>query len=47
MEGGGNVVDVRAEESSAIRDGRQAAILLTPDTDGTRSLLEPDAHSHL
>ena len=33
------MVDVRAEGSSAIRHGQKAAILLTPDTDGTRSLL--------
>ena len=41
--------DGRAEGSSAIGDGGQAAIPLTPDVDGTGSgsLLEPDARSHL
>ena len=41
--------DGRTEGLSAVRDGGQAAISLTPDVDGTGSgsLLEPDAHSHL
>ena len=41
--------DGRAEGSSAIRDGGQAAISFIPDVDGTGSgsLLEPDAHLHL
>ena len=41
--------DGRAEGLSAIGDGGQAAISLTPDVDGTGSgsLLEPDARSHL
>ena len=41
--------DGRAEVSSAIGDGGQDAISLTPDIDGTGSgsLLEPDAPSHL
>ena len=41
--------DGRAEGSSAIGDGGQAAMSLMPDADGTGSgsLLEPDAHSHL
>ena len=41
--------DGRAEGQSAIGDGAQAAISLTPDDDGTGSgsLLESDAHSHL
>ena len=41
--------DGRAEGSSAIGDGGQAAMSLTPDVDGagSGSLLEPDAHSHL
>ena len=41
--------DGRAEGSSAIGDGGQAAISLTPGVDGTGSdsLLEPDARSHL
>ena len=41
--------DGRAEGSSAVGDGGQAAISLTPDVDGTGcgSLLEPDARSHL
>ena len=40
--------DGRDEGLSAIGDGGQAAISLTPDTDGTGSgfLLEPDAHLH-
>ena len=32
--------DGRAEGSSAIGDGGQAAVSLTPDTDGTGSLLD-------
>ena len=41
--------DGRAEGSSAIGDGGQAAISLTPDIDGTGSgsLLEPDARSQI
>ena len=41
--------DSRAEESSAVGDGGQAAISLTPDFDdtGSGSLLEPDTHSYL
>ena len=41
--------DGRAEGSSAIGDGVQAAISLMPDVDGagSGSLLEPDAHLHL
>ena len=41
--------DSRAEESSAVGNGGQAAISLTPDVDGTScdSLLEPNAHSDL
>ena len=41
--------DGRAEGSSAIGDGGQAAVSLTPDIDGTGSgsLLEPDARLHL
>ena len=41
--------DGRAEGSSAIGDGGQAAMSLTPDVDGTGSgsLLEPDAYAHL
>ena len=41
--------DGRAEGSSAIGGGGQAAISLTPDPDGTGSgsLLEPDACLHL
>ena len=41
--------DGRAERWSAIGDGGQAAISLTPDVDGTGSgsLLEPDARLHL
>jgi len=43
------VGDGRAEGSSAIGDGGQAAILLMPDVVGTGSgsLLEQEAHSHL
>ena len=39
----------RAEGSSAIGNGGQAVISLTPDVDGTGSgsLLEPEARSHL
>ena len=39
------VGDGRAEGSSAVRDGGQAAVSLVPDVDGTGSgsLLEPDA----
>ena len=39
----------RAKGSSAIGDGGQAAISLTPDVDGkdSGSLLEPDARLHL
>ena len=38
--------DGRAEGLSAVGDGGQAAVSLTPDMDGTGSgsLLEPDAH---
>ena len=45
---GEEVGDGRAEGSSAIGDGGQAAVSLTPDMDGTGSgsLLEPDAHLH-
>ena len=41
--------DSRAEGSSAIGDGGQAAISLTPDADGigSDSLLGPDADLHL
>ena len=41
--------DDRAEGSSAIGDGEQAAISLMPEVDGTRagSLLEPDAPLHV
>ena len=42
--------DGRAEGFSAIGDGRQAAVSLIPDVDGTGSggsLREPDACSHL
>ena len=41
--------DGRAEGSSAVGDGGQAAVSLMPDADGTGagSLLEPDARSHL
>ena len=41
--------DGRAEGLSAVGDGGQAAVSLTPDMDGTGSgsLLEPDAHLHL
>ena len=41
--------DGRAEGSSAIGDGGQAAVSLTPDVGGTGSgsSLEPDTHSHL
>ena len=41
--------DGRAEGSSAIGDGRQAAVSLTSDVDGTDSgsLLDPDVYSHL
>ena len=41
--------DGRAEGSSAIGGGGQAAISLTPDAGGTGSgsLLEPDARLHL
>ena len=41
--------DGRAEGSSAVGDGGQAAISLTPDMDGTGSgsLLEPNACLHL
>ena len=41
--------DGRAEGSSAIGDGGQAAISLMPDADGigSDSLLGPDAHLHL
>ena len=43
------VGDGRAEGSSAIGDGRQAAVSLTSDVDGTDSgsLLESDVYSHL
>ena len=41
--------DSRAEESSAVGDGGQAAISLSPDADdaGSDSLLEPDTCSYL
>ena len=41
--------EVGGGRSSAIGDGGQAAVSLTPDLDGTGSgsLLEPDARSHL
>ena len=41
--------DARAEGSSAIGDGGQAAVSFRPDVNGTGSgsLLEPDADSHL
>ena len=47
--GGRGVGDGRAEGSSAVGDGGQATIALTPDVDGSGSgsLLEPDARSHL
>ena len=49
MEEGEEVGDGRAEGSSAIGDGGQAAISLMPDADGTGSgsLLELDVRSHL
>ena len=49
MEEGEKVGDGRAEGSSAIGDGGQAAVSLTSDVDGTGfgSLLESDARSHL
>ena len=49
MEEGEEVGEGRAEGSSAIGDGGQAAISLMPDIDGTGSgsLLESDASSHL
>ena len=41
--------DGRAEGLSAIGDGGQAAISLTPDVDhtGTGVLLKPDVHFHI
>ena len=41
--------DGRAEGSSEIGDGGQAAMSLMPDVNdaGSGSLLEPDAHLHL
>ena len=41
--------DGRAEGSSEIGDGGQAAMSLMPDVNGagSSSLLEPDAHLHL
>ena len=41
--------DGRAEGLSAVGDGGQAAVSLTPDMDGTGSgsLLEPDTRLHL
>ena len=41
--------DGRAEGLSAVGDGGQAAISLTPEVDGTGSgsLLEPDTCSHI
>ena len=41
--------DSRAKRWSAIGDGRQAAVSLTSDVDGTDSgsLLESDVYSHL
>ena len=41
--------DSRAEASSEIGDGGQAAMSLMPDVNGagSGSLLEPDAHLHL
>ena len=47
--GGRQVEDGRAEGLSAIGDGKQAAISLTTNIDGTGpgSLLESDACSHL
>ena len=41
--------DSRAEESSAVGNGGQAAISLTPDVDdtGSGSLLEPDTRLYL
>ena len=49
LEEGEEVEDGRAEGSPAIGDGRQAAISLMPDVNGTGcgSLLEQDAFSHL
>lgn len=49
MEEGKEVGDGRVEGLSAVGDGRQAAISLTPHVDGTGSgsLLESDASSHL
>ena len=43
------MTDGRAERSSAIGDGGQAAISLMSDIDGTGSgsLLEPDTHVNL
>ena len=43
------MTDGRAERSSAIGDGGQAAISLMADVDGTgsSSLVEPDPHLHL
>lgn len=46
---GEEVEDSRAEASSEIGDGGQAAMSLMPDVNGagSGSLLEPDAHLHL
>ena len=47
--GGTEVEEGRADVSSSIGGGGQAAISLMPDIDGTcsGSLLEPDTHFHL
>ena len=49
LEEGEEVEDGRAEGSSEIGDGGQAAMSLMPDVNGagSGSLLEPDAHLHL
>ena len=46
-EGEGETRDGRAEGSSSVGDGGQAAMSLTPAIDGSCSLLEPDACSHI
>ena len=43
----GKMGDCRAEGSTAVGDGGQAAMSLTLAIDGSRSLLEPDPWSHL
>ena len=47
MEEGEEVGDGRAGGSATAGDGGQAAILLTPDVDGTDSDTEPHACQHL